>query len=467
LTIDQYWEWLEQSFVSNIRAQNWYNGQPPLNLSGFIDDKSNRLIGWATMRQLRVKPDLCHVPGSVRQLISTCHADYSLLNEEQRSFEPGWSNQTTTVCSSTICRAFEYQSGDQLDTYMYAGDHATYGSGGYVYEFRGHLSDLQSNLSQLHELQWIDGQTRAVIIQMSLYNPNAQMFTSVSFLVELLSTGGVFPQARFEPITFQRTFLTSKLPDFSLSRLEFTSIFQVVCVILYIVFIVYFMIAEVASLFRLKFTYFRQFWSWIELGIIGCSWAGVGIYVWRYRELTRIGSLFQETNGYVYVNLQLAAYVNDVFTFLLGFCCFLSSLKFLRLCRFDHRLSLLTKTLQHAGKALASFSFMFSIIFMAFLALFYLLFVSKILACSSLLHTAQMLFEMTSLKFDVSELREADAFLGPFCFSLFIFLVVFVCMSMFISIIRNSFCTVRHNAFNEDQEILAFMIHKFQRWTGE
>ena len=196
--------------MSNIRAQNWYNGEAPRNLSGFINDKSNRLIGWAMMRQLRIKPDLCHVSGSVRQEISKCQADYSLLNEEQRSFEPGWTNQTTTVCSSPICQAFEYQSGDQLDSDVYMGDHGTYGSGGYVYEFRGRLFDLLSNVSQLHQLQWIDGQTRAVIIQLSLYNPNVQMFTSVSLLVELLSTGGAFPQARFEPLTFQGTLLTSK-----------------------------------------------------------------------------------------------------------------------------------------------------------------------------------------------------------------------------------------------------------------
>jgi hypothetical protein len=54
-TIDEYWKWLEESFVSNIRAQQWYNCDPPRNLSGFINDKSNRLIGWATMRQLRIK----------------------------------------------------------------------------------------------------------------------------------------------------------------------------------------------------------------------------------------------------------------------------------------------------------------------------------------------------------------------------------------------------------------------------
>jgi polycystin 1L2 len=203
LTISQYWEWLEQSFASNIHAQSWYNGQPPRNLSGFINDKSNRLIGWATMRQLRIKPDSCRVPGPVQFAISTCNDDYSLLNEEQRSFGPGWTNQTTNVYSSSISQAFEYQSGDQLGTYTYVGDHGIYGSGGYMYEFRGRLSDVGSNLSQLHQLEWIDDRTRAVIIQMSLYNPNVQLFTSVTLLIELLSSSGVFPQASFEPFSFQ------------------------------------------------------------------------------------------------------------------------------------------------------------------------------------------------------------------------------------------------------------------------
>jgi len=208
LTINQYWNWLEQSFVSNILAQQWYNGEQPYNLSGFINDKSNRLIGWATMRQLRIKPDSCHVQRSVQYLFSTCNGDYSMSNEETESFEPGWVNQTTNIYSSSIRQAFIHQSGTELDTYTYVGDHATYSSSGYVYEFRGRLSDLHSNVSQLHQLEWIDDQTRAVIIQTSLYNPNVQLFTSVTFLVEFLSTGGVFPQSRFEPLSFQSKFFS-------------------------------------------------------------------------------------------------------------------------------------------------------------------------------------------------------------------------------------------------------------------
>ena len=57
-TINEYWRWLEESFVKNIIAENWYNGQPDNETYAFLNDRSNRLMGWATMRQLRIKPGL-------------------------------------------------------------------------------------------------------------------------------------------------------------------------------------------------------------------------------------------------------------------------------------------------------------------------------------------------------------------------------------------------------------------------
>lgn len=154
------------------------------------------------MRQLRIKSDLCFIN-------STCQYDYSFSNEEKRSFGPEWSNETTQGYSSSILRPFQYHSSDQLDTYVYIGDHQTYGGGGYVYEFRGRLSDIRSNISQLHQLGWIDKQTRAIIIQLNLYNPNVQLFTSVTFLIEFLSTGGIYPQFRAEPMNFHGNFIYS------------------------------------------------------------------------------------------------------------------------------------------------------------------------------------------------------------------------------------------------------------------
>jgi hypothetical protein len=159
-----------------------------------MNDTSNRLIGWPIMRQLRVKS----IPCSVQMIRSKCANDYNLLTEEKDSFKPGWINQTTEKSNSSIDRAFQYRSKEELGTYV----HGSYNGDGYVYEFRGRLNDIRTNLSQLHQFEWIDRRTRAVIIQLSLYNPNVRLFTSVTFLIEFLSTGGIYPTARFEPFRF-------------------------------------------------------------------------------------------------------------------------------------------------------------------------------------------------------------------------------------------------------------------------
>ena len=177
----------------------------------------------------------------------------------------------------------------------------------------------------------------------------------------------------------------------------------------------------------MKRKYFREFWSWIELGIIGCSWGMIAAYIWRFRESNRIGKIFGETNGYVYVNLQQAVYLNDLLMYLQGFCCFFGIVKLTRLCRINSRLLVFLQTLSNATGELLSFSVMFAIVFMSFINLFYLLFVSKIWSCSDLLSTAQMLFEVTLMKFDTAELLNADAVLGPLCFTIFIVITVFVC----------------------------------------
>ena len=242
---------------------------------------------------------------------------------------------------------------------------------------------------------------------------------------------------------------------------------QLVCSILYLIFIIYLMFEQVQSIIQMKMKYFGQFWSYVDVGIIVCSWTSVGIYVWRYEEAKRLGDLFKQTNGYVYLNLQKAVYINDLLFYLFAFCSFFGLIKLIRFCRFNRRLLLFTDTIRHAAKDLLSFSAMFSIVFISFLSLFYLLFVSKLFTCSTLLQTARMLFEMTLMKFDAHELIDASPFLGPFSFTLFILLAVFVCLSMFISIINDSFRFVRDHPqphLDADEQIFTFIFYRFRRW---
>lgn len=230
------------------------------------------------------------------------------------------------------------------------------------------------------------------------------------------------------------------------------------------------MVKEVRLWYKLKCKYFRQFWSYIEWGLIISAWVALGIYIWRYREINRIGELFKVSNGDVYINLQLIAYATDMFTSILGFSCFFATLKFLSFSRYDRRLSLFGETLRHASRDLLSFGLSFSIMLLAFMILFYLLFMSKIWACANLLHTAQMLFEMILMKFDSSELNSADAILGPLCFTAFIFFIVFIGITIFITIISDGFRKARlqlSQSINDEQEMLLYIWYKFKIWIGK
>lgn len=181
------------------------------------------------MRQLRVKHsvyimfnfdrnsqnrflDSCKLATSFSNVAKSCEAEYSFYNEEKNSYYPGWTSLYNASAapwnnySSAIQKAFLYNTSSSLDTYSYIGEHGTYGGGGYVYEFRGKMNDMITNISSLRQLSWIDVQTRAVIIQLSLYNPNANLFAFVTILAEFLPTGGVYPTARFEPLTLLNYF---------------------------------------------------------------------------------------------------------------------------------------------------------------------------------------------------------------------------------------------------------------------
>jgi hypothetical protein len=80
-----------------------------------------------------------------------------------------------------------------------------------------------------------------------------------------------------------------------------------------------------------------------------------------------------------------------------------------------------------------------------------------------------MLFEMLLFRFNSQDLYEADEFLGPFVFTLFIYFVVFICCTMFISIVNDGFRhirSMRKTTSNQDQDILLFFIYKTKLALG-
>ena len=55
-TSDDFWRWAHSTLVSEIKAGPLYNGQPPYGLRGYLGDHTQRMMGFANLRQVILSP---------------------------------------------------------------------------------------------------------------------------------------------------------------------------------------------------------------------------------------------------------------------------------------------------------------------------------------------------------------------------------------------------------------------------
>jgi hypothetical protein len=53
--VDDLWSWAIDKLSPGLRANTWYNDMQPYGLAGYLNDFSSRIVGFATIRQLRLK----------------------------------------------------------------------------------------------------------------------------------------------------------------------------------------------------------------------------------------------------------------------------------------------------------------------------------------------------------------------------------------------------------------------------
>ena len=56
-----------------------YNGDPPYGLRGYLDDRVNRIIGFALVRQIREIPGNCRSPKLMRDYVDSCTGDLLVM----------------------------------------------------------------------------------------------------------------------------------------------------------------------------------------------------------------------------------------------------------------------------------------------------------------------------------------------------------------------------------------------------
>ena len=366
-------------------------------------------------------------------LINHCTNDFNGQIQDENNYGFGWTKYNESYQPpfgySSIYNSFQFKDETKLQGSPIDGEFNTYPGHGYVYEMRGQLSYLQGNLSLLREMNWVDRQTRAIFIEFSVYNPNINLVMVSRILLEIVSSGSILShQARFDTLNL--------FGDISLS---FS--FKFIAEILFIIFIVYFIIMQIIEIINMGSLkeYIKDFWFTIEWSIIITAFISVIMFALRFNEAKKVLSFFKNTGGYGYMKLQKVNDYNQILTYCLGLCASLGIIKSLKMLRFNQNISILGITLKQCFGELSSFSFLFFIVWIAFVQVFYLIFNVHLNGYSSLTKSMGTAFCVMMGKFDVTPYTLASPVLGPLIFSLYNIVILFFALNIFISIIIESF----------------------------
>lgn len=158
---------------------------------------------------------------------------------------------------------------------------------------------------------------------------------------------------------------------------------------------------------------------------------------------------------------------DEMFTFLLAFVVFLTTVKFIKMLRFNRRMGMLGDTVRVATKDLKNFIIMFFIYFLAFCMMAYTIFGKQLAGYCSFITTAESLFGFALGSFDFYEMRQASNLGIPF-FILYVFIVFIGLMGMFLTIIADAFTAVKEDTAlrSNDYEIVDFILGKFKGVFG-
>lgn len=266
-TKEKFFIWAEKVLVPNLYSVEWYNGQAQYwRMKYLTEDKAFVRVGPPRFRHMRVKDGGCHIlPQISLQSTFKCHKTLTTSNYDEKSYLEGWAksaDQTNVDQDSP----WAYKDMFELKAMPFVGVIASYGGGGYIAELGNNPDTANSMIAYLKNTTWLDRRTRAVFVDFNLYNPNVNLFTLASLLIEFPATGGTVP--------FLYRSKTIKLYPYVGSKF----LFRVMLEMAFLVFTLYYVVAQVKLLRKERRKYFRGFWNYWEMINISAFIATLVLY---------------------------------------------------------------------------------------------------------------------------------------------------------------------------------------------
>ena len=150
------------------------------------------------MRQVRVRRNTCRVAPHIQNLTRECAKESRLYNEDTEDYCNAWEQKTKLTENLPSCQMpeFRYSSARSLNSLAVSANMDDYGGGGYVFRIKGSNKKNREGLLKLQQQHWINNQTRAVLLEFSIYNVNVNLFAVGTVIAEFIPGGGIHSYCR-------------------------------------------------------------------------------------------------------------------------------------------------------------------------------------------------------------------------------------------------------------------------------
>ncbi|XP_042694315.1 polycystic kidney disease and receptor for egg jelly-related protein-like [Centrocercus urophasianus] len=422
----------------------------------FLTDSSSKIIGLPRMRQVRAKgtEKTCFHPHSfVNKFViskSHCLHKYGRDLEEKGDYAGTWTKVANRSFSEETSSypGFTYQPNRAPWTYFSYGDLHTYGPGGYTFYFFPEEGRRNSTtrLDLLQESNWLDEKTWAVIIELTTFMSDGDLFCSISVIFELSDFGIIKPTLSVHsfavPIFHQQT---KGQQLFFLAAVAF--------LLMYVADGLYSMVQGKKNISRtISFILKLAFFLIVPFQVLKFKMGA---------DIVHFFLLYPND----FIPFHAASHLDQNLRNTLGFLAFLAVLKTLKYSQLFYEVRLAQRSILAALPGISSMASVVVVYFSIFMALGYLVFGQHEWNYNNMIHSAQTVFS-----YCVSAFRDtafsSSRLMGGFFLTSFLLVMTCVLINLFQAVIMSAYGDRKQLVCEEppdEARAVAFLLQRMKK----
>lgn len=349
--------------------------------------------------------------------------------------------------------AWQYASAQQTCSLHFWGHlypFCIYGRGGYLAELGYDNNTASKVISELSELNWINRFTSVLFVEFTVFNPGVSLFSTLTIAIEFSPSGYVLSN---------QVIRTMHVYDLGGGYSTVT----ILCQVLLVFFIIYFIVTEVRQMILGVRQYFKQFLNLVELAQTVTVIAFVVTHVLKETELFENTAKLQE-NVFQFISFDKSVLLDTLESIFVSLLMFFNTLKLLYLLKFNSHVNHLFSVMKRSAFELLHCSLGLLVFMLTFIHTGYLSFGKDLEAYSSPLTVLQTLLVEGVIGEGTNYFQDC-CILGRVYMLAFKLGLNFICINFFIAVLDDNYQIVK-DLSKRKFNLGLFMIKKMKEMLG-